>query len=51
MRNIDFKREYAVVIGGTNIDIMGAPKDKLIYHDSNVGNVNISLGGDRKSVG
>lgn len=51
MRNIDFKREYAVVIGGTNIDIMGAPKDKLIYHDSNVGHVNISLGGVGRNIG
>ncbi len=44
------KMEYAVVIGGTNIDIMGAPENKLIYHDSNVGHVEISLGGVGRNI-
>ena len=32
------------VVGGVNVDIQGS-KDKLIYKDSNIGNVNISLVG------
>lgn len=51
MRAIDFKEEYAVVIGGTNIDIIGIPKNKLIYHDSNIGNVKTSLGGVGRNIG
>ena len=50
MKNIKPYREYAVVIGGTNIDIMGAPKNELIYHDSNMGDVKISLGGVGRNI-
>ena len=50
MKNIDLKKNYAVVIGGTNIDILGIPKENLIYHDSNIGNVKISLGGVGRNI-
>ena len=50
MRNIDFKRDYAVVVGGTNVDILGMPKNKLIYHDSNIGLVKTSLGGVGRNI-
>lgn len=50
MRNINSKNGYVLVIGGTNIDIMGVPKKKLLYHDSNVGNVKISLGGVGRNI-
>lgn len=38
------------VVGGVNVDIQGFPKDKLIYKDSNIGNVNISLGGVGRNI-
>lgn len=44
------KEDYAVVIGGTNIDILGIPKEELIYHDSNIGNVKTSLGGVGRNI-
>lgn len=50
MRGIEVKNDYAVVIGGTNIDILGIPKQDLIYHDSNIGNVKISLGGVGRNI-
>lgn len=50
MKDIDSKKDYAVVIGGTNIDILGIPKEDLIYHDSNIGNVKISLGGVGRNI-
>ena len=37
------KNEYVVVIGGTNIDLQGFPRKKLIMKDSNIGSVKISL--------
>lgn len=43
-------KSYAVVIGGTNIDILGMPKNKLIYGDSNVGNIKTSLGGVGRNI-
>lgn len=42
---------YVVVVGGTNIDIQGFPKENLIYHDSNIGNVEMSLGGVGRNIG
>lgn len=43
--------DYVVIIGGTNIDIQGFPKDKLILKDSNIGNVKMSLGGVARNIG
>lgn len=37
------KNEYVVVIGGTNIDLQGFLRKKLIMKDSNIGSVKISL--------
>ncbi|MDR7869540.1 MAG: carbohydrate kinase family protein [Tissierellaceae bacterium] len=42
--------EYVAIIGGTNIDIQGFPKKKLILQDSNIGNVKISLGGVGRNI-
>lgn len=42
---------YVCIIGGTNIDIQGFPKDKLIARDSNPGKVTISLGGVGRNIG
>lgn len=41
---------YVCVIGGSNIDIQGFPKNKLIMHDSNIGQVKISLGGVGRNI-
>ena len=41
---------YAVVIGGSNVDITGFPRDKLVLHDSNIGEVRISLGGVGRNI-
>lgn len=43
--------EYVAIVGGTNIDIQGFPKGSLIYHDSNIGNVKMSLGGVGRNIG
>lgn len=51
MRKIKDKADYALVIGGSNIDILGIPKGNLIYRDSNIGNVKISLGGVARNIG
>lgn len=51
MIKIKDRAAYALVIGGTNIDILGIPKENLIYHDSNIGNVKISLGGVARNIG
>ncbi|WP_027309018.1 PfkB family carbohydrate kinase [Caloramator sp. ALD01] len=45
--NID---EYVLVIGGANVDIQGFPKEKLRYKDSNVGILNMSLGGVGRNI-
>lgn len=50
MIDIVAENNYAVVIGGTNIDILGIPKKDLIYHDSNIGNVKTSLGGVGRNI-
>lgn len=44
------KEDYAVIIGGANVDILGIPKKDLIYHDSNIGNVKTSLGGVGRNI-
>lgn len=45
------QEEYVSIIGGSNIDIIGFPKDNLIIKDSNPGKVNISLGGVGRNIG
>lgn len=42
--------DYVCVIGGSNIDIQGFPSTELIYKDSNVGEVKISLGGVGRNI-
>lgn len=42
---------YVAILGGANMDIQGFPKEKLILHDSNVGEVKISLGGVGRNIG
>lgn len=42
--------DYVCVIGGSNIDIQGFPSSELIYKDSNVGEVKISLGGVGRNI-
>ena len=41
---------YVCVIGGANIDIQGFPKKKLIYKDSNPGQLKMSLGGVGRNI-
>ncbi len=41
---------YVCVIGGSNVDIQGFPDRELIYNDSNVGKVKLSLGGVGRNV-
>lgn len=45
------KDSYITVIGGANIDIQGFPYNKLIYKDSNPGNIKVSLGGVGRNIG
>lgn len=42
--------DYVCVIGGSNIDIQGKPQNPLVYKDSNIGEVNISLGGVGRNI-
>lgn len=39
-----------LVIGATNIDIIGISKQELISHESNIGEITISLGGVAKNI-
>lgn len=48
---VNTTNEYVVIVGGTNIDIQGFPKRKLILKDSNMGNVKVSLGGVGRNIG
>lgn len=41
---------YVTVIGGSNIDIQGAPNRSLVMFDSNPGKVDISLGGVGRNI-
>jgi len=41
---------YICVIGGSNMDIQGFPSSDLIYKDSNMGEVKISLGGVGRNI-
>lgn len=42
--------EYAVVIGGSNIDIMGEPTHDFVMGDSNPGRVSCSAGGVGRNI-
>ncbi|KAF2956854.1 PfkB family carbohydrate kinase [Marinitoga sp. 38H-ov] len=44
------ENKYVVVIGGSNIDITGYPRNKLLHKDSNPGYVNLSLGGVGRNI-
>ena len=46
----DRESPYVCVIGGSNVDIQGFPEHELIYKDSNVGKVRISLGGVGRNI-
>ncbi len=39
-----------LVIGGTNIDIIGRSKAKLVDRDSNIGDVSVTIGGVAKNI-
>ena len=39
-----------IVIGGANVDIQGAPYDRLLPHDSNPGTITMSLGGVGRNI-
>ena len=42
--------DYVCVIGGSNMDIQGFPSSELIYRDSNIGTVKMSLGGVGRNI-
>lgn len=42
--------DYVCVLGGSNVDIQGFPKNHLIMRDSNPGQVKISLGGVGRNI-
>lgn len=44
------EQPYCTVVGGANMDIQCFPKNELIYHDSNPGNVKLSLGGVGRNI-
>lgn len=44
------QEDYICVLGGSNIDIVGFPNSKLNLHDSNPGEVRISLGGVGRNI-
>ena len=37
--------EYAVVVGGMNMDICGMPAERPLMRDSNIGQIKQSIGG------
>jgi pseudouridine kinase len=41
---------YVVVIGGSNMDILGTPMDALVFEDSNPGKISLSLGGVGRNI-
>lgn len=43
--------EYVLVIGGSNVDLTGFPKNVLRLEDSNPGSVKMSLGGVGRNIG
>jgi pseudouridine kinase len=42
---------YVCIIGGANVDIQGFPRSNLVFHDSNPGEVKVSLGGVGRNIG
>lgn len=44
------KQDYAVVVGGVNLDMGGTPARTLVLHDSNPGTVRMSLGGVGRNI-
>ncbi len=44
-------KNYVTVIGGVNIDIIGFPYSKLIPMDSNIGKIELALGGVGRNIG
>ena len=42
--------DYVIVIGGSNIDLVGFSKDKIILEDSNPGRLKTSLGGVGRNI-
>ena len=42
--------EYAVVVGGVNLDIGGTPAKPMVLRDSNPGSVKLSLGGVGRNI-
>ncbi|OEE57438.1 kinase [Enterovibrio norvegicus FF-454] len=44
------QQRYVVVIGGTNIDVLGQPNAELIPRDSNPGNISHSAGGVGRNI-
>ena len=44
------KKDYAVVVGGVNVDICGSSFGNLIPADSNPGTVHVSLGGVGRNI-
>ncbi|EOD00687.1 PfkB family carbohydrate kinase [Caldisalinibacter kiritimatiensis] len=44
------EERYVTVIGGTNIDIQGFTRNKLVMKDSNPGKVRLSLGGVGRNI-
>ncbi len=43
-------KNYAVAIGGSNIDILAAPKNKIISQDSNTAEISLSPGGVVRNI-
>jgi len=52
MKNQNFavNDDYVVVIGGMNMDIFGMPSRKVIPRDSNIGKVEMSVGGVGQNI-
>ena len=44
------KENYVTVIGGSNMDIQGAPNNPLVMYDSNPGRVDLSMGGVGRNI-
>ena len=44
------KSNFVTIIGGSNIDIQGAPNNDVVMFDSNPGKVDISLGGVGRNI-
>lgn len=45
------KESYVTIVGGTTVDIIGFPYEKLVSRDSNPGTSTISLGGVGRNIG